>query len=154
MSNGLRLIRYQADGGTAIGVEEAGTVHPVPGYESMRQLVTDVADGLDLRSARRSSRRLALSDLRVCAPIDDPGKVIAIGLNYREHVGEGNFDVPTAPLIFAKFPSSIIGPGDVIEWDAAYTSAVDLEAELAVIVGKRGRNVPEASAMEYVFGYT
>ena len=83
-----------------------------------------------------------------------PGKVVAIGLNYLDHIRESNLERPDRPLVFAKFPSSVIGPTDAIELDDALTSRVDWEVELAVIVGRRMRRVAERDALEHVFGYT
>jgi 2-keto-4-pentenoate hydratase/2-oxohepta-3-ene-1,7-dioic acid hydratase in catechol pathway len=88
------------------------------------------------------------------APVPRPGKVVAIGRNYREHVEEGGTEAPPAPLIFSKWPSSVIGPGADIAWDPALTSQVDYEAELAVVVGRRARRVEAADALDYVLGYT
>ena len=70
----------------------------------------------------------------LAAPIR-PGKIVAIGLNYLDHIRESNLERPERPLVFAKFPSSVIGPSDAIELDEALTSRVDWEVELAVVVG-------------------
>ncbi|MCL4303315.1 MAG: fumarylacetoacetate hydrolase family protein, partial [Anaerolineae bacterium] len=67
---------------------------------------------------------------------------------------EQKVDPPKAPLIFAKFPTAIIGPGETIRWDPALTSQVDFEAELAVVMGRTARHVAEAEALDYVAGYT
>jgi 5-carboxymethyl-2-hydroxymuconate isomerase len=83
-----------------------------------------------------------------------PGKVVAIGLNYQSHAIEQNIETPPAPLIFAKFPTSVIGPGAAIAWDPTLTSEVDFEGELAVVIGRRARNVSEAEALDFVLGYT
>jgi 2-keto-4-pentenoate hydratase/2-oxohepta-3-ene-1,7-dioic acid hydratase in catechol pathway len=88
------------------------------------------------------------------APITDPQKVICVGLNYRDHAEEGGFDAPEEPVLFSKFPQSIVGPDESIEWDPEFTSAVDYEAELVVVMGDRTRNVEESEALEYVAGYT
>jgi 2-keto-4-pentenoate hydratase/2-oxohepta-3-ene-1,7-dioic acid hydratase in catechol pathway len=83
-----------------------------------------------------------------------PGKVVAIGLNYEDHVRETGMDRPERPLIFAKFPSAICGDGDEIFVDRRQTSRVDWEGELAVIVGRRLRFVAEEEALDGIFGYT
>lgn len=97
---------------------------------------------------------LPLNEIKVTAPIQNPSKVVAIGLNYKDHAQEQNVPLPKAPLIFAKFPSSITGPYDPIIWDPALTGQVDYEVELGIVIGKRTRNVNEASALDYVFGFT
>lgn len=96
----------------------------------------------------------ALSEVKLLAPIANPSKVVAIGLNYMDHCREQKVEPPKAPLIFTKFSTSIIGPGETIRWDPALTKQVDFEAELAVVMGRTARNVPEAEALDYVAGYT
>jgi 2-keto-4-pentenoate hydratase/2-oxohepta-3-ene-1,7-dioic acid hydratase in catechol pathway len=101
----------------------------------------------------RGSEKFALADVQLQAPLH-PGKIVAIGRNYAEHAKETGSDVPKAPIIFAKFPSSIINPGDAITWRESITKEVDWEGELAVVIGKRARDVKEDDALSYVFGYT
>ncbi len=83
-----------------------------------------------------------------------PGKVVAIGLNYRDHVRETGMELPERPLVFAKFPSSVIGPGAPIEIDPALTARVDWEVELAVVIGRRTRHIGRDDALDAVYGYT
>ena len=91
--------------------------------------------------------------VRLRAPITRPGKVICIGLNYRDHAIESGMDIPTEPVLFSKFGNTIIGPEDTIL--APTTSdEVDYEAELVVVIGKTGKNIAEDAAMDYVAGYT
>jgi 2-keto-4-pentenoate hydratase/2-oxohepta-3-ene-1,7-dioic acid hydratase in catechol pathway len=96
----------------------------------------------------------ALGELELLAPVARPGKIVAIGVNYRSHAEEGGREAPESPVIFAKFPSSVVGSGAEVVWDPQLTSAVDIEAELAVVIGRRARNVPGARALDYVLGYT
>jgi len=86
--------------------------------------------------------------------ISRPSKIIAIGLNYRDHAEEGKAELPKTPLVFAKFPNSLIAHQQPICWDAAVTKKVDFEAELAVIIGKRISCCSESEAGEAIFGYT
>ena len=83
-----------------------------------------------------------------------PGKIVAVGLNYSEHASESGVDTPPHPLLFAKYPSAVIGPRDEIVIDSQITSRPDWEVELAVVVGRRMRNVPADHTLEHVFGYT
>jgi 2-keto-4-pentenoate hydratase/2-oxohepta-3-ene-1,7-dioic acid hydratase in catechol pathway len=92
--------------------------------------------------------------LSLMAPVPNPSKIVAIGLNYRDHAREQGAPIPERPIIFAKFPTSVIGPGDAIVWDPALTDKVDYEAELAVAIGATARNVNEADAIDFVAGYT
>jgi 5-carboxymethyl-2-hydroxymuconate isomerase len=88
------------------------------------------------------------------APVGDPGKIVAIGLNYVDHATEATMEPPAEPLVFAKFPSSIIGAGAPIRWSRSLTDGVDYEAELAVVIGRPARQVSVDGALEHVFGYT
>lgn len=83
-----------------------------------------------------------------------PGKIVAIGLNYADHVREAGLDAPTEPVAFAKFPSSVIGPSDPIVVDRRLTDRVDWEVELGVIIRRRLRNIPAERGLDGVFGYT
>ncbi|GIV77334.1 fumarylacetoacetate hydrolase family protein [Litorilinea aerophila] len=94
-----------------------------------------------------------LDQVRLLAPILNPSKVVAIGLNYMDHVRESGGQVPTLATMFAKYPSAIIGPGDEIRWDPELTSKVDFEAELAVVIGKKAKGVAEEDAYDYIAGY-
>ena len=86
------------------------------------------------------------------APIPRPGKVICIGLNYRDHAAETGAAIPTEPVIFSKFSSSVIGPGEAIRLPAV-SNRVDYEAELVVVIGKAAKHVAVENAMSYVAGY-
>jgi 2-keto-4-pentenoate hydratase/2-oxohepta-3-ene-1,7-dioic acid hydratase in catechol pathway len=107
-----------------------------------------------------------LADVKVLAPIDQPRRnIFCVGKNYHEHAAEfqnSGFDssakngehAPEAPVIFTKPASTIIGPGDKIPRHTSVTNQLDYEAELGVVIGKAGRNISKANAMDYVFGYT
>ena len=85
-------------------------------------------------------------------PIDRPGKIICVGLNYRDHAEEQGTDLPTAPLLFAKWGNTLIGPGDPIAIPSIVTKC-DYEAELGVVIGERVRDVSAENALEAVAGY-
>ena len=76
------------------------------------------------------------------------------GLNYIDHCKEANLPVPNEPVLFSKFPSSVTGPYDDLSWPETFSREVDYEVELGIVVGKRGVNIPEAQALDYVCGYT
>ncbi len=96
---------------------------------------------------------VAPSEVRLSAPVPYPGKIVAVGLNYRDHAMEsGAKEPPKLPLIFAKFPNSICGPGDAIVLPAG-DAKVDYEAELGVVIGKKGRAIAAQNVYEYVAGY-
>lgn len=106
---------------------------------------------------KQISERLTLLDpanVEVLAPIQRPPKIVAVGLNYMDHCRETNTEPPQRPLLFAKYPTSVIGHKAQIEWKESVAREVDYEAELAVIIGKRGKDVKAEDAFDYVFGYT
>ncbi|RPI26926.1 MAG: FAA hydrolase family protein [Acidobacteria bacterium] len=94
-----------------------------------------------------------ISRTRLAAPIPNPGKIIAIGLNYRDHAAEQKAPLPQAPLIFAKFPTAVIGPEDEIRLPGI-SRKVDVEAELCVVVGRKGKGFSEPEAADAIAGYT
>jgi 2-keto-4-pentenoate hydratase/2-oxohepta-3-ene-1,7-dioic acid hydratase in catechol pathway len=95
---------------------------------------------------------LALDQLRLLAPTE-PTKVIGVGRNYPAHAAEHQAPVPEQPLIFLKPPSAVVGPGEPIVLPPL-SEQVEHEGELAVVIGRRGRNIPEAAAPAHVLGYT
>jgi 2-keto-4-pentenoate hydratase/2-oxohepta-3-ene-1,7-dioic acid hydratase in catechol pathway len=94
-----------------------------------------------------------LSGARLAAPLRPP-KIVAIGLNYLDHIREAGLEPPARPLVFAKFPSSVIGDGDEIVIDRELTARVDWEVELAAVIGRRMSRVSVQDALAHVFGYT
>jgi len=87
------------------------------------------------------------------APVPRPGKLICIGLNYRDHAAESNMAIPEQPVVFSKFTTAVIAPGEPVVLPTGSTQ-VDYEAELAVVIGRRAKHVSAARAMDYVLGYT
>ena|SRR5580704_16254269 len=86
-------------------------------------------------------------------PANRPAKIICIGLNYRDHAIESKMEIPTSPVIFAKFPSCVIGHEEAVLLPPG-SNQVDYEAELAVVIGRRAQRVSAANAMQHVLGYT
>lgn len=101
----------------------------------------------------------ALSDITLRAPLR-PGKIVGVGLNYVEHVEESSRtldtakELPTRPVLFSKPGTAVVGPGEPIQHNGAMTQQLDWECELAVVMGRVARNVPEGQALDYVFGYS
>lgn len=110
-----------------------------------------LAEPVDLRG---DGERVRLADLRVLTPLANPSKILAVGLNYADHARESGVAAPEAPVFFAKLPNTLTGPGEPIVFRAADSTQVDYEAELAVVIGRRARDVPVADALEVVLGYT
>ncbi|NXC49196.1 FAHD2 protein, partial [Penelope pileata] len=105
------------------------------------------------RALASGQHRVPRAGVRLLAPIDDPEKLICVGLNYRDHCLEQDVKVPKEPIIFSKFPSAIAGPFDDIVLPAE-SSEVDWEVELAAVIGKVGRHIQESAALEHIVGFT
>lgn len=160
----MHLVRYSVDGKTwllgALAGERVVQLHApdllalieegVAGVQRAQELVGD-AFLSDAPAGPGSA--VPSSAVKLGAPLVNPPKLICIGLNYREHARETNKPIPKVPVVFSKFASAITGPEAPIIIPPV-TSQVDYEVELAVVIGKGGRNIPEAQALEHVFGYT
>ena len=96
---------------------------------------------------------VALASVHLLAPVPRPGKVIGIGLNYRDHAAESGQPIPTAPILFPKFANSVIGEGEAIVIPPE-TEQPDYEAELGVVIGRTAHRVSQTDALSYVAGYT
>ena len=145
-------IAHFADGDSIHwGFVVAEEVHPVT---SAVDLLDAIADDVVLKALRSSAGApRPLSSVRLLAPIPRPPQFIGVGLNYRSHAEEAGFDVPTSPLTFPFYSSSIIAPGHPIEIPAQ-SNSVDWEAELAIVIGKGGRDIPVDRALDHIAGYT
>lgn len=106
-----------------------------------------------LGELRKRAFVTAVGDVRLGSPVPRPGKIVCVGLNYRDHAAEAKMPVPESPVIFAKFSTAVIGPDAPIVIPAASTGRVDYEAELAIVMGRVARRVSAASAAECVLGY-
>ncbi|MDX6408379.1 MAG: hypothetical protein QOE13_1450 [Gaiellaceae bacterium] len=142
----MRIATVQTDDGLKLVVDVNG---------ACRRLDFDL-DLLSLVESGVDPRDLAVGDPvagALVAPLQ-PGKIVAIGLNYRDHIRESGLPQPEQPLVFAKFPSSVTGPNNAIIVNRELTTQVDWEVELGVVVGHRMRDVAVDAALDYVFGYT
>ena len=133
----MQIVRFRATDKTQYGTLEGNVVVEY--------------SGTPFGAFRRARRRHPLKQIVLLPPVL-PSKIVGIGLNYRAHVAELGLSVPQEPLIFLKPVSALIGPDDPILYPAA-SQRVDYEAELAVVIKRRCRNVPVARAREYVLGY-
>jgi 2-keto-4-pentenoate hydratase/2-oxohepta-3-ene-1,7-dioic acid hydratase in catechol pathway len=140
----MRYVRIATDDGPVLAVEKEGQLAPLEGGSVPAPLA---------ESGTAGSASGPIDQAHLLAPVV-PRKVVAIGLNYLDHIAETNLPAPERPLIFAKFPSSVIGPGEPIRVDPELTERVDWEVELGVVVGTRMSRVPESEALDHVFGYT
>jgi 2-keto-4-pentenoate hydratase/2-oxohepta-3-ene-1,7-dioic acid hydratase in catechol pathway len=160
----VRLISVGSSAGERLGVVSDGRWVPAADLLTTGLgTITDLLDGgpADVDALRAAASHVSideegqpLASAELLAPVPRPGKVVAIGRNYRDHAAEEGAEPPPAPLIFAKWPSAVIAHGADIRWDPALTSQVDYEAELAVVIGRRARLVSTGEALDYVLGYT
>lgn len=134
----MKIVRYTTGRKNEYGILEGDTVQSIIGKPYPR--------------IRTGANRHKLSDVRLLAPII-PSKIVAIGLNYRQHAEEVKMPLPSNPLIFLKPPSAIIGPEDNIIYPEA-TKKLDYEGELAVIIGKTATKVSVKEARGFILGYT
>jgi 2-keto-4-pentenoate hydratase/2-oxohepta-3-ene-1,7-dioic acid hydratase in catechol pathway len=123
---------------------------------SMRQLLEDGSSALKAaQSAAEKAHAVKhpADKVKLLSPIPDPQKIVCLGLNYRDHAIESGSPIPKEPVLFSKYPTALIGHGDAIVLPPV-SQEVDYEAELVIVVGKRGRQIKESDAMSYVAGYT
>ncbi len=104
------------------------------------------------RPCRAGSSATIRPTSQLLAPVPDPRKIICIGLNYRDHAAESGVPVPTEPILFSKYPTALIGHGAPIVLPRV-SQEVDYEAELVVVIGRKGRHIPRERAFEHVGGY-
>ena len=158
----MKLVNYrQESGAAALGlVADGGIVdlNRASGGELPHDMRTFLEMGDVAMEKARDVLENACSDVSLDAsvllsPITNPSKVIAIGLNYGDHIREANLGVPNLATMFCKFPSAIIGTNEFIRWPRRLTRKIDYEAELAVVIGKTARNVSEQDAFDYIAGY-
>jgi 2-keto-4-pentenoate hydratase/2-oxohepta-3-ene-1,7-dioic acid hydratase in catechol pathway len=104
-------------------------------------------------AARPDAARVPASGARLLAPVPDPQKIICVGLNYRDHAAETGAPIPREPVLFGKYASALTGPDEPIVLPPV-SNKVDYEAELVLVVGRRGKNLSADTAAEYLAGYT
>ena len=135
----MRIVRYQIK-------------NDEPQYGWILENKVGAIEGNIYGEYRRLETILPLPEVKLVAPVE-PSKIICIGRNYAEHAKEHDAEVPKVPLIFMKPPSSIIGPGEAIILPPQ-SQQVEHEAELVIVIGKRGRAIIPEEAQNYIFGYT
>jgi 2-keto-4-pentenoate hydratase/2-oxohepta-3-ene-1,7-dioic acid hydratase in catechol pathway len=144
---------YDSDGVLRIGVRRGDAVTPtgLPADDLGAQ--GSAAVSAISHVAAKDRAPLEAASLRLGPPIPRPGKVLCVGLNYREHAREAGMAIPTSPVLFSKFDNAITGP-DVDVPVPAEVERLDYEAELVAVIGRRARRVSEAEALDYVLGFT
>ncbi|MDX2141473.1 MAG: fumarylacetoacetate hydrolase family protein [Chloroflexota bacterium] len=158
----MKLISFVHQGSTRIGalVSRNGDEYVVDLTAADSSLPGDMmsllagGDALLTRAQQsmNGAKTLSLGDVRLLPPLPRPGKIICIGLNYRDHAAETGQPIPQYPIVFSKYANTVIAHGDPIVLPRV-TDQVDYEAELGFVIGKRARYIKAADAMDYVAGY-
>jgi len=150
----VKLVTYATDAGPRVGCIDDGEVVPTPGIPDIISLFNDNSLENSIEAALKGRiDAQPIDEMTLLAPIPRPTKIIAIGLNYRDHAEETGQQLPEAPILFSKPPTATIGHGaNIIIPDGA--SQIDYEVELGVVIGKSGHNIPVDTALDYVGGYT
>ena len=117
-------------------------------HQGARRLVASA----DIAKLTKAGAIVPLDSVELLSPVPRPGKVICIGLNYRDHAEESGMEIPSLPLVFSKFSSCVVGPGADVKLPHG-AKEVDYEAEFGVVIGKQATDVSEGDAMDYVLGY-
>ena len=168
----MRLVTFSDDKGMRVGVHDAAT-NEIVDLSALSRLPKDMTGFIalgkkGLQRARRALKsgegRIPLASVKLHAPFPRPAKnILCVGKNYHEHAREfhnSGFDasakeaVPEVPIMFTKWPNSVIGPGEAIPSANDYTNSVDYEGELTVVIGEGGRNISQKDAYRHVYGYT
>jgi 2-keto-4-pentenoate hydratase/2-oxohepta-3-ene-1,7-dioic acid hydratase in catechol pathway len=166
----MKLVRYRNGKRTSYGTLTKDKIVCLPTLaKALRQsfpkdleaLIALGAEGVTeaqelLKNAKKheiSPASGSVNEVAVLAPIPKPGKIVCLGLNYRDHAAEQGKDVPDEPVIFMKPCTAIIGPKDSIV-KPSFVKQLDYEAELAIIIGKKAKNVSASEAESHIFGYT
>jgi 2-keto-4-pentenoate hydratase/2-oxohepta-3-ene-1,7-dioic acid hydratase in catechol pathway len=164
----VRLVSHRTADGLRPGVQHDGQVLDVQRLlqssangagppTTIRALLDAGADGLSRLAealdapAAAEAAVGAIDEVELGPPVADPQKIVCIGLNYRDHAAETGLALPGLPMWFAKFPNALVGPADAIVHPPE-TASLDYEAELAVVVGRRARDVSPGDALDYVAG--
>ena len=149
----LKLARFQLGGKPCWGVVEGDAIAPLSTLDPNRtpNELSLGEKGLGKLRSMAGISRVPLAGADFLAPVVPP-KIVAVGLNYRDHAVEAKIALPASPILFAKLISSVIGPGATIELPPE-SQQVDWEVELGVVIGRRARRVTESEALDHVAGY-
>ncbi|MHA1137381.1 MAG: fumarylacetoacetate hydrolase family protein [Candidatus Thorarchaeota archaeon] len=174
----MRLVTYSRMGVPSIGVELESGILDIPDaasyfgrkyhvrgknfpinmmellqWESGIEVVRQIVSRFEQTPIEERMMAHPLNSVTLEAPLSRPGKIIALGKNYLDHIKETGSETPEFPVIFAKFPSCVIGPNDSIPLPKI-SDKIDWEVELAIVIGKICKDVSETDALDYIAGYT
>ena len=155
----MRLLRFERDGVEGAGVRIGEEVVPLSALHGFPDDTATLLSGdwpvrlAEAAAAAPASARIPLAGLRLRMPVERPGKVVCIGLNYALHAAEGGHPIPDYPAVFLRVGSSLVGP-DAPMLRPGVSTKLDYEAELAIVIGRRARLVRERDALEHVGAYS
>ena len=151
----MRLVTFSHAGSTRIGRLDGDEIIDFGGSSLPATMLALLEAGPEALTAAGSTDgpRVARAEARLESPLARPPKILAVGLNYADHVAEANMETPQFPMIFNKQSTAIVGPYDEIHRPRA-SDKLDYEGELAIVIGKRCRHVPKERAHEVIAGYT
>src|SRR6202142_2908176 len=154
----MRIIHFEIGGVPGIGADEGSGWHGLTQQDSgfpgtLPELIAQGADLLQIGKSLGQSPPVDLNAVRLLPPVPVPPKILCVGLNYDDHLEESGLKKPAYPEIFARFATSLIAHRDPIRRPHE-SIALDYEAELAVVIGKPGRRIPQEQALDHVAGYS
>ena len=154
----MRIVNFEKEGVRGIAADDGSGWHGLTERErgfpgTLPELIARGADLLHTGRGLLPMQAIDLSTVRILPPVPKPPKILCVGLNYDDHLEESGLKKPLYPEIFARFATSLIAYGDPIRRPRE-SSALDYEAELAVIIGRRGRRIHRDRALEHVAGYS
>jgi len=158
----MKLMMFEKGKGVALGLVDGKSVIDlnVADPSLPKDLKALIAAGPTALAAAQAagakapaSARFNLGAMKPALPIGPPGKIVCVGLNYALHAKEGGHPIPTYPAFFLRVPTSLVAAGAPVIRPKVSVQ-LDYECELTIVIGKKGRNIPEAKALEHVFGYT
>ncbi len=154
----MRIVHFEKGGARGIAADEGSGWHGLTQRDSgfpgtLPELIAQGADLLRIGRSLGQSPAIDLNAVRLLPPVPVPPKILAVGLNYDDHLAESGLKKPDYPEIFARFATSLIAHQEPIRRPREST-ALDYEAELAVVIGKPGRRIPKEQALDHVAGYS
>src|SRR5437870_6594078 len=154
----MRIVHFEAVGVPGIAADEGSGWHGLTQRDSgfpgtLPELIAQGADLLRIGRSLGQSPAIDLSTVRLLPPVPKPPKILCVGLNYDDHLEESGLKKPSYPEIFARFATGLIAHGEPIRRPRE-SSALDYEAELAVVIGRRGRRINRDRALDHVAGYS
>ena len=147
----MRLVTYDAGEGPRAGILRSERIHGA--WEGDLAALLRGPGIAALEEAAAGDEGVAAAEVRILPPVLTPGKIVCLGLNYRSHAEEAGQEAPETPTFFAKFPNALAAPDTEVPLPA-YSQKVDYEAEVAFVIGRRSKDVPEEDALEAIAGYT